>query len=293
MATQLHSDAERGTWLSLIDSNRIRCRALPFAKETMRVTNGLRIVGLGVALVALASLVGNALLGNALYRSVAKLNQLRVFPLGAETNNYAITTSADTRRSIAMWGDSRAYLWDAALLATRLHCLNFAHGAQTSSQLLLQLETAPAFHTDVALVQIGINDLHPLGALQTEKGRILAQLQRNLRSIRDQLSARADIVVLTTIMPPDHVPLQRRLFWDGQTLQYITEFNRQLESLVDNKKIFLLDANALLRDNDGFLDAHYVDHDFFLHVNAAAYQVLNAHLLRIVTTAHPLSAEIK
>lgn len=161
--------------------------------------------------------------------------------------------------------------------------LNFAHGSQTSSQVLLQLQSTPVIHTDFAVLQVGINDLHPLGALTEEKDQIIARLRANVLAIRERLLERSDIVVMTTVFPPGRVPMLRRYSWDPQTSRYIQDINNVIREAADDKRVILLDAYALLVDGDAQLIESDADDDFFLHVNPAAYARLNDRLRQIVS----------
>jgi len=234
---------------------------------------------LAASLVLLAvSLSANVVLMRELRDGFQRLQFARIFPLGYSPDEKP--RSAGSGDSIAFWGDSRAYFWDTDALARDHAIENFAHGAQTSSQLLLQLQSTPAVHSTYSVVQIGINDLHPLGALESRKPQIVSGLNANLIAIRDALLARSDRVVLTTIFPPGPVPLARRLSWDPRTLASIDAANEIIRAAADGKRVIVLDANALLRDRAGVLDARYADGDFFLHVNHAAYARLNSELGR-------------
>jgi lysophospholipase L1-like esterase len=237
------------------------------------------LVGLGLLL--LASLAGNVLLAVALETSFASLQFARIFPLGFLPDEAPRSTDVG-HPSIAFWGDSRARSWAESAALRGRPVLNFAHGAQTSSQLLLQLQTAPSTHSDFAVVQIGINDLHPLGALPATREQVLARLRANIVAIRDLLLQRSDVVVMTTLFPPGQVPLQRRLDWDPQTSQYIRDINTAIRASADGKRVILLDAYELLVDADSRLAEGNADSDFFLHVNSAAYARLNEPLQRIL-----------
>jgi lysophospholipase L1-like esterase len=238
------------------------------------------VLALGATL--LVSLAANVVLVRALHESFARLQFARIFPLGYAPNEAGLarqnTREADIRETLTFWGDSRAYLWDTKALEQQRVVINRAHGGITSSQLLLQIETTPAVHTTYAVVQIGINDLHPLGALPENRQQILDTLRANLVSIRDALLARSDRVVLTTIFPPGPLPWQRRFAWDASTLANIDAMNRLITTIGQVPRVEVLDSNALLRDADGLLAASYADPDFFLHVNGAAYARLNAGL---------------
>ena len=244
-----------------------------------------RWVLITLAVLLVVSLGANVIFVKALQQSFEKLQFARIFPLGYAPERAASTpsTAATPAESIALWGDSRAYLWDTTTLAHGRTVLNFAHGGQTSSQLLLQIMSTPAVHSTYAVVQIGINDLHPLGAMTEERQRVLDALRSNLAAIRDELLKRSDQLVLTTIFPPGPVPLQRRFAWDAHTLATIEDINRLIAEVGNVPRARVLDANALLRDGKGVLASTYADPDFFLHVNREAYARLNAGLAPLLS----------
>jgi lysophospholipase L1-like esterase len=229
-----------------------------------------------------ASVLGNVALALALHESFIKLQLSRVFPLG-RANAVRPVDFADGRRgSIAFWGDSRSAMWDKAGLQTKWRIVDEAHGGTTSSQLRLLLQTLPPHRTDFSVVQIGINDLHPLGALSAHKAEILKQLRLNIVAIREALLERSDVVIFTTIIPPGPVPLLRRAAWDPLTPEYLREFNQVIRDATDGRRVVLLDASAVLSGADSRLEQRYADPDFFLHVNREGYATLNAALMQVL-----------
>jgi hypothetical protein len=216
-------------------------------------------------------------------RAFHDLQFARVFPLGGLAQaQSAAAAASDARPSLAIYGDSRALLWDTGALADRFRVVNLARGAQTSWQLLLQLESQPHVASDWAIVEIGINDLHPLGVLVRERPVILDGLDRNLAAIVDQLLERSSCVVVVTIVAPGQVPMMRRLLWDAATLDGLARANRHIAELGKSARVVVLDGDGLLRDNGGYLPDEYVSQDSFLHINARAYDRLNRELLHIL-----------
>lgn len=229
-----------------------------------------------------ASVLGNVALALALHDSFVKLQFLRIFPLGHANESRPAATPAGPGRSMTFWGDSRSAMWDKEDLQTKWRIFDEAHGGTTSSQLRLLLLTLPPNRTDVSVVQIGINDLHPLGALGAHKAELLKQLRLNIVAIRDALLERSDLVVFTTIFPPGPVPLLRRAAWDPLTLQYVREFNEVVRDATDGHRVLLLDAHTILSGADSLLQREYADLDFFLHVNRQGYAALNAALMQVL-----------
>lgn len=235
-----------------------------------------------VGLVLLTSLAANAWLLGQTREGFAKLQFVRVFPLGFVQPGGGPVLSTQTRVTIVVRGDSRAADWAAQLSKRRNDVLNLAHGAQTSTQALLQLRNEPPLATQVTLLQIGINDLHPLGTMPRLRERVTQQLHGNLRAMRDELLARSRTVVLSTIVLPGPVPWDRQFDWDPATLDEVRAANRTLRALADGDRVLLLDAAALLADPRGLLDPRHVSTDFFLHLNDGAYALLNAELDRML-----------
>jgi GDSL-like Lipase/Acylhydrolase family len=286
------ANESRSTRIGTAKVWRARCACAPdllvsvllvMSRTALTLTCGL------VALLCTASLVGNLFLASALLDSFVKLHFSRVFPLGYVPDDAQLPFAIRSRESVAFWGDSRSFFWDKTALSKQWAILNFAHGAKTSSQLRLELETAPPppVSTAYSVVQVGINDLHPLGALGPQKQQILERLRLNIVAIRDALLTRSDIVVLTTIFPPGRVPLLRRSVWDPSTLEYIRQINEVIRRAADGKRVILLDAHALLSDADSYLSVQYVDDDFFLHVNLRGYTRLNAALQQVFAQYPP------
>jgi lysophospholipase L1-like esterase len=231
--------------------------------------------------VTLAIAAGAGLL---LRSSFAKLQYARLFPLGYEPAAGAPQAAREVAQRLVVYGDSRAYLWKTSGSPPLRDALNLAHGSITSSQLLLQLQTEPPVRSEWALVQIGINDLHPLGALPELSNTLRGNLRTNIAAIARLLLQRSNHVLFTTVVPPGTVPWSRRLIWDERMPQYIAECNQAIRALpAADSRIAVLDAAALLGGDAVVLDARYVDPDFFLHLSPRAYSVLDAELLRIMS----------
>lgn len=250
----------------------------------MRSHRKLR-VALAIAMAAI-SIGLNVWLAAALYHAFRDLQFARVFPLGAPPAEHGAAVTAGTVQSIhptlTFYGDSRALLWDTKPLARHFRVVNLAVGAQTSAQLRLQLEAEPRVVSDWAVVEVGINDLHPLGVLGELRAMIVTELDRNLGVIVERLLERSRCVVVVTIVPPGSVPWERRWLWDSGTLDAVAAANLGIAKLAhsehDADRIRVLDAARLLAAGRQELPPQYVSQDSFLHMNSDAYNVLNRAL---------------
>lgn len=237
-----------------------------------------------LAALALASVAGNLYFAARLKRGFAEVHLARIFPTGVPSPARS-PAARDTRPLLAIYGDSRALHWETKDLETRYAVANFAQGRQTSAQLLLQLTTQPAVASDWALVEIGINDLHPLGVLEDYRPAITRQLDANLQKIAQELSARAGCVLFIAILPPGRVPLLRRPLWSSATIDDVRRANARLRELSRGPSTMILDADRLLGGSDGYLDPRFVSAEFFLHLNSAAYAALNEQVLQLMPNA--------
>ena len=138
---------------------------------------------------------------------------------------------------------------------------------------MLQIRNTPIVHTRWAIVQVGINDVHPLGALSQHASQAVEKVQENIPLIVASLRERADTVIVSTIIPPGAVPLQRRIFWDAEALRYVAQINEVIRQQAEENKVIVLDADRLLRVDSGFIASEYEDGDFFLHINSSAVRI--------------------
>lgn len=233
--------------------------------------------------IACLSIGLNVWLAAALHHAFRDLQFARIFPLGAPpAAESPAGTTGNSRPTLAFYGDSRALLWDTQPLAQRFRVVNLAVGAQTSAQLRLQLDSEPHVASDWAIVEVGINDLHPLGVLGEYRETIVTELDRNLGAIVERLLGRSRCVVIVTIVPPASVPWDRRWVWDRGTFDAVAAANLGIAKLAhsdhNSARIRVLDAARLLVEEGQVLPPRYVSQDSFLHVNGDAYNVLNRAL---------------
>ena len=243
-----------------------------------------------VAAVALLSIGGNFWLAGRLQQAFADLQWARVFPVGVPPDDVAAPPLSGKPR-LVLYGDSRALHWQTAPFAGRFQIVNLAQGAQTSAQLVLQLATRPPVTGDWALVEIGINDLHPLGVFAGREALIETRLADNLATIVRTLKARSRCLALVTILPPGPVPLERRATWSPRTLDAIAAANQVLRRLADGQRVLLFDGATLVSDEAHWLATPYRTPDAFLHLNEAGYDVLNRGLQRILVNNRTLTGE--
>lgn len=233
-------------------------------------------------LALLASLVLNGALLSGLYSAFSKLQLARIFPLG--TPQSAPPPSAQSMPGLVLIGDSRALLWRSDTLTPCFAVTRVATGGHSSTQVRLALsERMPAPGT-IAVLQFGINDIHPLGAFPQYGETIRNTLIKNLTDVTKNLVDNGNPVIVTTIFPPASAPLWRKPFWDPRALGYIAEVNEHIRAMARERSVWVLDAAAVLAGDEGRIAGKYVDEDFFLHVNDAGYAALNRALMPVLAS---------
>ena len=255
----------------------------------MRLRRQSLVLGI-VAGIALLSIGANLWFAHRLQQAFAELQWARIFPVGIPAAD-APRAPPSGKPRLALYGDSRALLWNTASLAGQFEIVNLAQGAQTSAQLVLQLAARPPVESDWALVEIGINDLHPLGVFAGREALIEDQLADNLTTVVRTLETRSRCVAIVTILPPGPVPLERRATWSPGTLAAIEAANQVIHRLADGERVFVFDGAALLSDEAHGLAVPYRTPDAFLHLNEAGYDVLNRGLQRILVNTLVVAAE--
>lgn len=213
--------------------------------------------------------------------SFIKLQKARIFPLG-----YFDTTQTNyinIEDQILFLGDSRIAMWPQDLLTgKKFKIVNIAHGGQTSSQTLLQLKESTLPTGKYAIIQTCINDIHSINAFIEHKRYIIDQCKKNITGIVSHLHKLKYTVVLTTLFPPSTPPFIRLKFWPSDFEEIINEINIHISGLASEKTL-ILDAYNLLKNKEKpYLNSSFNDHDFFLHINKKAYELLTAELNKML-----------
>lgn len=173
-------------------------------------------------------------------------------------------------------------MWDTSSLEADYGVINIGHGGQTSSQVLLQIKSNPFPEGKFVILQVGINDIHPIGAFRELKPLIIKNCKENISEIVNHLKSEGYKIIVTTLFPPYKIPIIRWFFIDQQFTDIIYDINNFIKNLADNRDIFVIDAYNILRSRKSILEDKYRDNDFFLHVNKDAYMVLNEELRKVI-----------
>lgn len=236
---------------------------------------------LSIKLILIFSVLINCIAFYYIYNSFTKLQYSRIFPLGFNPSAQAVSRKEIKRNdTLLMIGDSRVAMWPKQYISKEIY--NIAHGGQTSSQVLLQLQGEKLSNKGVAFLQVCINDIHSIKAIPDLKKQVMAQCKNNIVRITELLTVQGYKVILSTLYPPDTPPLSRKLFWPEDFKNIFDEINTFIKSQ-ENNNVFVLDAFSLLKQTENYyLKEEYIDDDFFLHINESAYKKLSIELYKML-----------
>lgn len=240
-----------------------------------------------IATVLLVSLGFNYLLLKTIKKSFVKLQFARIFPLGYSYRNEDLTKKhihvTKSPPTVIIVGDSRAQMWDTTELKERFKVTNIGHGGQTTAQTRLQISESNIPNGDWVILQVGINDIHSIGAFENLRPTIINNCKDNIAEIVRILQKMNYKIILTTLFPPSDPPLYRRQFWETDSNIIIDEINNFLRTLSLSNHIYMVDAYELLKnDTNNKINHNYEDKDFYLHVNKKAYSELNREVIKII-----------
>ncbi len=236
------------------------------------------------ALLLLASLAGNWILGRVALRNFAATSEVRLDPAGLKF--YAIdrgrppAVGQSGPPTIVFFGDSRAVMWPSPPVPG-FQIINRGIGNQTTAQMLLRFDADVApLQPAVVVFEGGINDLKTLAEFPERRETIVADCEANLTRIVERCRQLGATVVLLDIIGIGDVPLWLRPFWSQEIPSAVREVNAFLPRL-GSDKVLRLDANLALGDEHGEIRPAYQFE--YLHLSPAGYEALDRALLPILS----------
>jgi lysophospholipase L1-like esterase len=211
-----------------------------------------------------------------------ELSLARLDPLGIAQ----IDTTDDGRLAVApekqvvFVGDSRAAAWPAPDTLPGFVFINRGVNGHTAVQTHQRFDQhVTPLQPDIVVIQVGINDLHAIAVLADDKAAIIRTCQESLLALVTQSRAAGATVILTTIIPAEAPTLADRLTWSAEVETAVHTVNNFIRAQ-QTDGVIVLDAHALLADQNGRLASHYAAD--FLHVNEQGYTILNEALVQLL-----------
>lgn len=227
-----------------------------------------------------ASIASSVLLYRQANENYVQLSQAQLDPYGLKHPGFVVRGRPEHVTRVVFFGDSRARDWPAPQVAG-CTVINRGIGGQTTEQVRGRIDAhVIPLKPCVVVVQAGINDLKAIPLFPQRRDEIVADCKANLREIVRRCTNDGLPVIITTIFPPGHVPLQRRMVWSPEIEKAVEEVNADLRALA-GEHVVVLDAWKLLEDHGQLRSGLGLD---TLHLNARGYQALNVALEKILRT---------
>lgn len=222
------------------------------------------VVGVLVSLAALICVV--LLYGK--YSAYAAINRERLDPLGLFIFRTDLNAS---EYRVATIGDSRALEWGRVLKKSGVPTLNLGVVNQTSAQVRYRIDyQSQNLDLDIAIIQVGINDLKQIKSASDNYRSIVSQCKSNIDYIVLKAKTMAKTVVVSTVFPLGESPFWRHIFLDEEVNQAIDEVNAHIRNM---QGVEVYDAYEFLVGDNGYVKDIY-SRDV-LHLNERAYAEMN------------------
>ncbi|HWE39122.1 MAG TPA: GDSL-type esterase/lipase family protein [Isosphaeraceae bacterium] len=229
-------------------------------------------IALAAALVAAVGL--DVVLARALFASYRDLHSLRLDPTdAARFAGVRVPPRSPGMTRVVLVGDSRVEAWADPPSPSGCEAINRGVDRQTTAQVLLRLDRdVIALEADVAVVQVGVNDLKTLGLFADDRAATVVEgCRAHLREIVGRLRDAGITVVLLTIFPVGPPELARRPIWSDATIDAIDDVNRTIRGLA-GPGVVVVDCDTRLRRGRRIDPALALD---TLHLGPAGYRALN------------------
>ena len=198
-----------------------------------------------------------------------------------ENENRSLGPPAADRVRLVYFGDSRIAEWDHPPEPGIAQSINRGYPGDTTATALLRVRgDALALQPGVVVVEIGINDLKAIAVLPDRAADIVRLARRNVTSLVGVLRERGIEVVVLTIWPRGPVDLKRLPFWGARVDGAILDLNSYLVTL-RGEGVTVVECDPIL-SLQGRMDPRYARDT--LHMNAAGYERLGAHLAPYLDT---------
>ena len=242
----------------------------------------MMVLFLVVCLVLAGSLWANWFLYKRYRHMYGTVNAVRLDPTGAwvygEANTSLKPPEAGVPR-VVYFGDSRVELWQSLPEMAGAESINRGISGDTTTQAALRLDRdVIALKPQVAVFQVGVNDLKSIGVMPSQKQMILDQCNENIGSMVARLREVNVEVVLLTIFPVGAIELSRLPVWSEETLVAIDGANAFIRDLA-GEGVTVVDSDAVLRKGQRIDAAFALD---ALHLNGAGYAALSTHIAPVL-----------
>jgi len=220
----------------------------------------IRFATAGIVLILLiltGSLICNFYLSREALRVYRELQRVNLDPSSSRisANRVSTTDPNGCTCRIVLFGDSRIAYWRPDFGITQCDVLNYGVPGETTGRALLRCNRdVVSLRPQCAIIQMGINDLKTIGVFPGREAAIVALCKANIDKIVNNISEAGIPIIITTIIPPGHVPWPRRWVWSERIDTAVAEVNAWIRTLqtsmvtvIDCDLVFPGDKEGLYR----------------------------------------------
>ncbi len=243
----------------------------------------LKTIAVVVTVVGLIiSLCINMVLYQQVMNQYRMLQRVRLDPSSARVYagaNARLEEPAPGVARIIFFGDSRMAYWKPLPAPANSQLLNRGMPAETTAQAVLRLKPDVLdLKPNIAVVQVGINDLKNIGLFPERRDKIVTSCWENLNTIARRMGEHNIHVVLLTVFSPGPVDLYHRTLWSNDIREGVDQVNEKMIGVI-GPGITVVDCDAILSPDQSVKPA-YAQGTY--HLASAGYLALNDALRPIL-----------
>jgi len=214
------------------------------------------------------------LLFSDLKKTYRDYRHFRALPVGTSS----ATNASPTEKSMVLFGDSRIETWYPYPYSDKYTFINAGITGETTSEMRRRFERdVIRLQPDYVLIQAGVNDLTAAVTKGIKQPQLLIDtMHHNLRFFIEFMEAKGIDVIVTSILPNQHLSIKRKQFWHDTLGEEVADANIKLKETALSLGANWLDLDPLYRNESGDpINRLFAD---TLHINQRGYKVLNKHL---------------
>ncbi len=203
----------------------------------------------------------------------------RALPIGSsQAETIKSPTATAPHSTIVLFGDSRIETWHPAPISTTYNFINAGVSGETTSEMKRRFKRdVLRFKPAYVIIQAGMNDLTAAVTKGIKDPALLTEtMHTNMHYFISTLESQGIEVIVTSIIPNNHLSFVRKLFWFNTLSRQVNDANTKLKQTTELLGAHWFDLDPLYLDQKG----EPVDELFFdtLHINNEGYKILNIKL---------------
>ena len=190
----------------------------------------MKPLGVLILIALCCSVIVNGVLFSLARKLYADRLASQVWIGGTAPNPATIPFDASVKTTVLLLGDSRIADWGVPQLKNS-RVINAGMPGATTAQLAFRCpELLQTYQPQIAVVEIGINDLKLLGVRRELRHAVISCSLSNISLVVQECRRRNIRVLLMPVWPADGPAGLRRFVWSDAVEQGLTELNREIKA---------------------------------------------------------------